>query len=375
MKLRAAISGAPVGLQVALALSVVTVTGTVFSLVWIDAALQAAFEGVSPDLVVRAERVVMAVVILCSACTIAVAIASGVLLRRALRNSVDRMRMATERIARGRFVHRIDSGRRDELGALADSIDSMALQLEHLERARHAMLAAVSHELRTPLTVVRGHAFTLSRAETNPKRRDRFALIDSEVERLASLVDDLLMAASLQAGGLAVDPRSIPLEQLCRDAVRRIVSHDGRVAQKVWVSIDADVIDRTVLADEKRICQVIGNLVANGLRHADDGTGVKIHASAVADNAQRLRIAVSNSCSGVCIDELREHFEPFSQGKKASGAVGLGLTIARDLARAHGSDLEVSYHDGTVEFSFELRDVSELNAERACAVVVAGGAA
>lgn len=270
-------------------------------------------------------------------------------LRGTISRSLSEMQAATAAIAHGSFGHRIASPRSDELGLLANSIDTMAAELNRLESARQKLLATVSHELRTPLTVIRGHAFTLGRNERDHARRDRFALIDSESARLAALIDDLLQAATLQAQPVRLERRQVAPRQLlgaCAERFREASQH-----KDVQVRTVAKTGRRTVSVDIERFGQVASNLVSNAIAHAPAGSVVQLRALA---RQSSIRISVVNGGPGIEPERVGDLFEPFVQGRAPTGAVGLGLAIASELVRAHGSELKVRSRDGRTEFWFDL---------------------
>jgi signal transduction histidine kinase len=283
-----------------------------------------------------------------------VVLSMAALVRMTLRTSIEDIRTATDRIACGHFDHRIGTTRQGELGSLAASIDSMAARLAQLDRSRSAMLAAVSHELRTPLTVIRCQTYSLSRSTQVQPQIARLELIDAEVERLTSLVDDLLLASTLQAGGLVISREHVSVGALLRDAVERFADDAHRVDVEIAVSDDETAISRLIDVDVVRMHQVIGNLLANAIRHAPPKTTVHVSAVAEPQVTDRLRLAVRNSCPAACREQLESSFEPFAQGDDRVGSVGLGLAIARDLLRAHDATLAVDVRDDVVEFSFVL---------------------
>lgn len=176
------------------------------------------------------------------------------------------MLRVTEGLADGNFTERIGVSRNDELGQLAEGIDDLAARLEELQQARSRLIAAVSHELRTPLTIIRGHAFTLSREETDAVRSQRFTLIDAEAERLAKLIDDLLEAASHQ-----VQPARLSIVEVSLKCVlTRAVDRHGEVAvaEGVRLHLDDAVDEVSVIADLGRVEQILDNLITNAIRHA-----------------------------------------------------------------------------------------------------------
>jgi two-component system sensor histidine kinase BaeS len=283
----------------------------------------------------------------------AAAAAAALLLRGTIRAVVEHIHAVTEAIARGEFTGRVASRRQDELGKLAHSIDSMAERLERLEHARRRMLACVSHELRTPLTIVQGHAFSLARTEAVASRTERLELIQHEAARLAALVDELVEASSIHAGGMRIRPEAGDLVEL----VGAQVARHAELAAARHVAIELRCVRHRVPAavDPERFDRLVGNLLANAVRHAPRGSTVGVGVDERRDGSRVVE--VTNPCGPFPEELARRVFEPFVQGEHRRGGVGLGLTIAHGIASAHGGRLELDVDAamrGTARFRLVL---------------------
>jgi signal transduction histidine kinase len=340
--------------QVVLMLGFVAFVSAALTTTFVAMSVPVAMQGAPVALVHQTSEVVAIVAALGAFVTVLAALGAAALLRSSIGDTIREMQRATAAIAGGGFDHRVNSARTDELGALAGSIDAMAARLAELERSRQRFLASVSHELRTPLTVIRGQAFTMARGETDARRLERLELIDGEVERLAGLIDDLLTASTLRAATVRLDASAGEVGELVAAAGERFLAE----AADRGLVLEIDV-ERTggagVRVDSSRVHQVIGNLLANALRHAPRGSRVLLGARVRGGGrTPSVRIAIGNA--GPCIPREQQEwiFEPFAQGEHPTGRVGLGLSIARDLVRAHGSELSVSSQGGWTTFYFEL---------------------
>jgi two-component system OmpR family sensor kinase len=225
----------------------------------------------------------------------------------------------------------------------------MAMRLHELEHARHRLIASVSHELRTPLTVIRGHAYTLGRGEGDERRRQKFELIDAEVERLARMIDDLLAAATLRVAPVKLALGDTSLRQLLTEAVARF----QLTAHRSGVDIVVDSLPHTcnVRIDSCRIEQVVANLLANAIAHAPTGSKVRV---SVEIHGRHVRLAIANGGDPIPPELLPHIFEPFVQGAQSTGSVGLGLAIACGLVKAHGAHLNVRSGASETRFWFDL---------------------
>jgi signal transduction histidine kinase len=209
-------------------------------------------------------------------------------------------------------------------------------RMTELATSKDEFVAAVSHELRTPLTAVLGLA---------EEMRDRVdALDEGEIVEFATsiaeqsaevsgIVEDLLVVARANIGDVTLRPGRVSLtEQVHR--VLDVMPGGG--------TVDAEVSEGWVIADAMRTRQVIRNLVTNALRHG--GGRVSITITTASD---RVSLRVCDDGPGVPADRIEEIFDPYVRGggeRTQPASIGLGLTVARRLARAMGGD--VTYRRG-----------------------------
>ncbi len=239
-----------------------------------------------------------------------------------------------------------------EVGQVAEALNTMLNHVEDALNARHEseqnvrqFLADASHELRTPLTTIRGYAELSRRTGADPK--ESLAKIESEVERVSALVEDMLLLARLDSGRpLASD--SVDLTKLVVEAVA-----DARVVapQHQW-KLELPNEPIVVLGDEIRLHQAVTNLLNNAIRHTPAGTSVTTTLL-----AGPVRVVVADNGPGISAELLPNLWERFSRGDssrtRTSGGVGLGTSLVQAIMTAHSGSAEVqSGPDGT---SFTLR--------------------
>ena len=209
--------------------------------------------------------------------------------------------------------------------------------LEELERLRADFLGMVSHELRAPLTSIKGATTTVLRAARVLDRaevRQFFRIIDAQADHMDGLIGDLLDAGRIDSGTLSVDPEPAEVAALVDRARTTFLSGGGR--QSVRIDLPPDL--PRVMADERRIVQVLNNLFSNASRHAPESSS--IHVGAVQDGVH-VAISVSDEGRGVPPEQLPHLFRKYadaSGGDRAPdiGGVGLGLAICKGLVEAHG---------------------------------------
>ncbi|MFD7660853.1 sensor histidine kinase, partial [Actinosynnema sp. NPDC059797] len=237
----------------------------------------------------------------------------------------------------GRRVEQAGTG--TEVGRLGTALNAMLGQLESAFREREAseqrlrrFVADASHELRTPIATIRGYAelFRLGAAARPDDLATVLRRIESEAGRMGVLVDELLLLARLDQGRpLAVEP--VRPADLAAEAVA-----DARAASPGHVfELDAERVE--VVADEDRLRQVLGNLLANVVQHTPAGTRAVVRVRADGGHAV---LEVADDGPGVPPEHAGRVFERFYRGVSERsgdhGGAGLGLSIVASVAEAHG---------------------------------------
>ncbi|MCY4027787.1 MAG: ATP-binding protein [Acidobacteria bacterium] len=209
--------------------------------------------------------------------------------------------------------------------------------LEELERLQADFLGMVSHELRAPLTSIKGSAAALLRAspELDPaEMREFHRIIDDQADHMLGLVSDLLDAGRIDAGTLSVAPEPTEVGSLVDGARNTFLSGGGRQAVRIDLPPDLP----RVLADRRRIVQVLNNLLSNAARHSAETSPIGV---AAATDGVHVEISVSDEGQGVPPDQLPHLFRKHAAlagGDRRRGAAGygLGLAICKGLVEAHG---------------------------------------
>ena len=203
--------------------------------------------------------------------------------------------------------------------------------LEEQERLRAEFLAMVSHELRTPLAAVKGAITTVleSADELDPAEMTQFFhIIRDQSDQMRYLIGDLLDVARIETGALPVDPEPSALQTLVDEATGRFLT--GGAGHVVNVDLAADL--PPVMADRRRIVQVLSNLLSNAAGYSPDGSPILV-------NAERegvyVAVAVSDQGRGIQADLLPQLFRKFSRAPGGDGS-GLGLAICKGIVEAHG---------------------------------------
>lgn len=268
-----------------------------------------------------------------------VAILMGLLLTRAVVRPIRIFDAAAQRIAAGDLTSRVPIASRDEIGALAHRFNEMAASLERDEQLRQKMMADIAHELRTPLSVVRGQVEALQDGVFE-LTQENLAPIHQQTILLGRLIEDLRDLALAEAGRLPLEIVDLDLGRLVQRAAEAFRSQ--ALAKGVELVIQVDDRGLVVSGDQQRLEQVLANLLSNALRHTPDGGRVTVRPWAEAD---AVGFEVADTGAGIPADELDHIFDRFYRvaraRNRADGGSGLGLSIAKQLAEAHGGEITV----------------------------------
>uniref|UniRef100_UPI00286E6301 sensor histidine kinase n=1 Tax=Nocardioides sp. TaxID=35761 RepID=UPI00286E6301 len=235
---------------------------------------------------------------------------------------------------------------RDEIARLAQTMNSMLGRLQTSAEAQRQFVGDASHELRSPLAAVRAaHEIHALHPETT-SWPDLSAEVLSELDRVDRLVADLLLLARSDEHGLTLRRREVDLDDLVRAEAIRL-----RRSGVLDIIVTAPPV--RAIGDPDHLARALRNLADNATRHTH-GT-VELHLSATAGVAT---IDVIDDGEGVANDDRERIFERFARldGSRArdSGGSGLGLPIARQIARAHGGDITVGAHGLRTVFTLTI---------------------
>ena len=250
---------------------------------------------------------------------------------------------AARSIREGDLDVRVDATSPAEVADLATSFNEMTEALGRAEIRRKQLTADVAHELRSPITNILGYLDAIEDGVIEPTP-DQVRIITSESERLARLVDDLQVLAAL-------DEHTLRLEQAPQDLCRALdVAVEARRIRAGDLGVELQRVgacDGMVAVDRTRFDQIIGNLLENALEHTPPGGRITVE---IREGFDTIEIAVSDTGPGIDEDVLPYVFDRLSRADASrtpgAGGRGLGLSIARGLARAHGGDITAANRSG-----------------------------
>jgi PAS domain S-box-containing protein len=240
---------------------------------------------------------------------------------------------------------------------ISDRVEARRRIEEALENARRAIseresvLSIVSHDLRNPLSTINMSASLLLENISEEKKQAQAAIIRRCVDQMARLIQDLLDAASVEAGMLRIAETDCDADELVRSAVE--VLTPLAESRSIAVNVHAGT-RRRVRADRNRILQVFSNLLTNAFGHTPEGGSVEVRAED--DVEGTVRFVVRDSGTGIDAADLPRIFDRFWQARRASRAgAGLGLAIARGIVEAHHGRIWAESAPGAgATFSFTL---------------------
>lgn len=216
------------------------------------------------------------------------------------------------------------------------------LELIENDRLREEFVANLTHELRTPLTAIKGSADNLVdgiAGPLSPDQREYVEIVRDHATQLTSTVNELLHAARLEAGQVALSAEPLDVRAVVDEVARGLepLAHESKIELAV-----AGAPSR-VVADREKLRRAVENLLSNAIKFSEDAGRVDV---AVAVAGDVVEVSVRDTGHGIPADELPRLFERFYRGSARRPGTGLGLSIARNLIRLHGGDITVSSEVG-----------------------------
>ena len=279
------------------------------------------------------------------------------ILSRRLLSPITTLGEVAQHLGSGDFSKRAPTEGAGELRQLSLTFNSMAANLEDAERQRRNLVADVAHELRTPVSNIQGYLEALKDGLLQPDEAT-IATIHGQVIHLGHLVEDLRLLAQAEAGALQLNRipgRMQDVLRVCVEAVRPRAEAKG-----ITLNLEAVDLMPMVEMDGTRISQVVNNLLENAIIHTPDGGSITVSVGySGPTGSEMVRVAVADSGPGIQSEDLARVFDRFFRADpsraRATGGVGLGLTIAKQLVEVHGGTIHVESVVPTgARFVFEL---------------------
>lgn len=270
---------------------------------------------------------------------------------------------AAKTMAEGNLSIKVPVNTQDELGMLSATINHLSTQLQKIEQLRKELIANVSHEFRTPLSLIKGYAETIKdvKSLSEEKREKQLNIIIEESDKLNNMINEILDLSQMQSDYYKLEKSDF---RIC-STIEAVVNRLHYLAEEKHLLIETECDAETIVnGDERRIEQVVFNLVNNAINHSKDGDSIKI---SVADNEELAKVSVSDQGEGIAAEDIPYIWDRFY--KAHSGAYdkhkgsGLGLAIVKSILEAHMTSYGVESEVGKgSKFWFEIKKGAQYSA-------------
>lgn len=272
--------------------------------------------------------------------TLILASLGGVFLAGRALAPIDAITRLAQRISAHDLRQRLDLALPDdELGRLARTLNDMIARLEAAFQRQRQFTADASHELRTPLTAIKGQIeVARARPRAPAAYQEVLARVNEEVDRLVRLVGSLFTLARADAGEIPIAAEPVAIEEIARAAVEQV--RPAAAARGVTLSLDG-ARNVTVRGDQDLLLQLLLNLLDNAVKYT--ATGGHVTAGWDEQDGSVVRLWVRDSGIGIASEHHARVFDRFyrvdAARSRAEGGAGLGLSICRWIAEAHGGSI------------------------------------
>ncbi|MGE7761297.1 sensor histidine kinase [Peribacillus sp. NPDC097895] len=261
-------------------------------------------------------------------------------LSKALTRPLIAMKEATTNLSLGNFSVAVPVRSHDELGELAQSIQSLANELNYLKKERNEFLASISHELRTPLTYIKGYSDIARRKDLDAAERSRYLeVIHDESQRLNKLLDELFHMARMDIHTFTISKKNVQLSSFLQSIHEKVLPAFSN--KKIQLNLECK--DHLYIEiDPSRFEQVILNLLDNALKYSNEYTITTIK---VTESLGRISISIIDQGVGIPGEDIPHIFDRFYRVEKSrargTGGFGLGLSIVKQLVEIQGGAISV----------------------------------
>lgn len=273
-----------------------------------------------------------------TAFVIVIAVVASRMLSKSITRPIEEIQSTAIQLADGQYKKHIVMKRDDELGQLAQSINTLAAEIVRKEQVKNDFISSISHELRTPLTSIKGWAAVLK--DTDPAETDvmseGFEIIERETDRLSKMVEELLDFSRYISGRITLKKDRFDITSTCEDVFKQMKPRAMKESIHLINEINEEVVLLT--ADEDRLRQVLINLIDNAIKFTDADGWVLFEAR---KNFPNYEMIISDNGEGMDENELALAKEKFYKGKHSNSHSGLGLSIADEIVKLHSGSIQI----------------------------------
>lgn len=273
---------------------------------------------------------------------------------RVITEPLIKMKRATEKMSKLNTPIQLGIKRNDELGSLAKTIEDLSSELTYMKKERNEFLASVAHELLTPLTYMKGYAKVAKRDSlTNEEREEYLQIIEDETDSVTDLVQDLFMLVQLEQHQFVIKKQKVTLQPFLERMVEKTKTTLTNKQMQLHVYCKDNL---KVCIDERRMEQVMLNLLHNAYQHSPENTSITIR---VLTETNSFTISVDDEGEGIPEEDIPHVFDRFYRVDKsrtrATGGKGIGLAVAKEIVELHNGSILVTSQLGVgTNFIIEL---------------------
>lgn len=278
------------------------------------------------------------------------------LFSRSIAKPFTEMNKTAKAVANGNFNSRVEVKSKDEIGQLASNLNYMVEELEKLEDSRKSFIANISHDFRSPLTSIKGFVQAILDKTIPYERQDRYLqIVLDETDRLTKLTNDLLLLSKLENSNIKLNFKSFDIHHIIRKV---LIQFEQKIVEKeIDITLLMNKKELIVNADIDKIQRVLYNLIDNAVKFCNVGDSIVVETTELKNKA---KVSIKDTGPGITEKELHHIWERFHKTDSSRGldktGVGLGLSIVREIIKAHNETIDIYSEEGIgTEFIFTLK--------------------
>ncbi len=261
---------------------------------------------------------------------------------RSILEPIKEITLVSQNMSEGNFSEKVPVVYKDELGVLAQTLNTMADEIQKTDRMKNEFISSISHEIRTPLTAVSGWAETILTGDLSNTDEVELGLkiIMRETGRLSDMVEELLDFSRIQSGRMTLSKQKFNLVEEIGDILRIFRAKAEQRGVEINFMDDEEPV--LIYADINRMRQVIINVLDNAVKFSLDGGKVDIRLDAMkTDKTSYVCIEITDYGIGIPDEDIQNVKNKFYKGSSKKSGSGLGLAISNEIMQLHGGSLDI----------------------------------